>query len=78
MDNKEILYIDKYKNEDNIICMNMTNGGDGGNTYQYLSKEKLSEIKEKQNKWNKEHPRTISEERKKIIRRFLNGIIFKI
>lgn len=67
LNSKEILYIDKYKNEDNIICMNMTNGGDGGNTYQYLSKEKLSEIKEKQNKWNKEHPRTISEERKKII-----------
>ena len=47
LNSKEISYIDKYKNEETIICMNMTNGGDGGNTFQYLSKNKLIEIKQK-------------------------------
>lgn len=45
LNENEILFIKQYNENKEYINMNMTVGGDGGNTYKFLSKEKLEEIR---------------------------------
>lgn len=70
---KEIYWISKYRNLDTPMY-NISNGGDGGNIYEYLSDEQAKHVKRKISEYNKlgicgnkgkhlssEHRRKISE-----------------
>lgn len=52
MNNKEIYYINKYNSTNKTIGYNLTNGGDGGNTYRYKTELELNIIKNKISKAN--------------------------
>ena len=47
IDEKERYYIKYFNSTDRNIGYNLTDGGEGGNTYKYLSTERLLEIKDK-------------------------------
>lgn len=52
LNQKEIYWIAYYNSTDRNIGYNLTNGGDGGNTYLCKSKEEMDEIKQKISKAN--------------------------
>lgn len=53
LNEKEKYWIAKYNSTDKSIGYNLTDGGDGGNTYKYKSAEELNEIKDKISKANR-------------------------
>lgn len=53
LNNKEKYYIKLFNSTDPNIGYNMTIGGDGGNTYQFKTKEEMEVIKQKLSKSNK-------------------------
>lgn len=61
LNKEEIFFINEYRKNKKYFSMNMTDGGDGGNTYKFLSEEKMEKIKKKKSVWCKEN-HYISEE----------------
>lgn len=47
LNQKEMFWIKYYNSTDRSIGYNLTDGGDGGNTYKYKSKDEMKAIKEK-------------------------------